>query len=191
MPLVRLPAQLIVQLIDIDKDRKIKVLDIAASHGLYGITLAQQSPHIEVVAVDWAPVLEVAQENAQKFGVIDRYRLLPGSAFDVDFGDGFDLVLLTNFLHHFDVKTNERLLEKIYAAMNDGARAVTLEFVPNEDRVTPPAAASFAMTMLASTPAGDAYTFPEFEKMFANAGFKRSEFHPLPPTMQQVVISYK
>jgi SAM-dependent methyltransferase len=191
MQLVRLPAELIAQLIDIDKDRKIKVLDIAASHGLYGITLAQQSPHVEVVAVDWAPVLEVAQENAQKFGVIDRYHLLPGSAFDVDFGKGYDLVLLTNFLHHFDVKTNERLLEKIYAAMNDGARAVTLEFIPNEDRVTPPAAASFAMTMLASTPAGDAYPFSELEKMFANAGFKRSELHPLPPTMQQVVISYR
>jgi SAM-dependent methyltransferase len=191
MPLMALPAKLIAQLIEIDKDRKIKVLDIAASHGLFGITLAQQSPHVEVVAVDWAPVLEVAKENAQKFGVIDRYHLLPGSAFDVDFGDGFDLVLLTNFLHHFDVETNERLLEKIYAAMNDAARAVTLEFVPNEDRVTPPAAASFSMTMLASTRAGDAYPFSELEKMFDNAGFKRSELHPLPPTMQRVVISYK
>jgi SAM-dependent methyltransferase len=191
MPLMALPAQLIAQLIQIDKDRQIKVLDIAASHGLFGITLAQQSPHVEVVAVDWAPVLEVAKENAQKFGIIDRYHPLPGSAFDADFGDGFDLVLLTNFLHHFDAKTNERLLEKIYAAMNDGARVVTLEFVPNEDRVTPPAAASFSMTMLASTPAGDAYPFSELEKMFANAGFKKSELHPLPPTMQQVVISYK
>ncbi len=191
MPLMGLPAQQIAQLIGIDKNRQIKVLDIAASHGLFGITIAQQSPNVEVVAQDWAPVLEVARENAQKFGVIDRYRLLPGSAFDVDFGDGFDLVLLTNFLHHFDVKTNERLLARIYAAMNDGARVVTLEFIPNEDRVTPPPAASFSMTMLASTPAGDAYTFAELEKMFANAGFKKSELHPLPPTLQKVVISYK
>jgi 2-polyprenyl-3-methyl-5-hydroxy-6-metoxy-1,4-benzoquinol methylase len=191
MPVMALSAQLIAQLIEIDKDRKIKVLDIAASHGLYGITLAQQSPHVEVVAVDWAPVLEVAKENAQKFGVIDRYHILPGSAFEVDFGEGYDLVLLTNFLHHFDIKANERMLEKIHAAMNDGARVVTLDFIPNEDRVTPPAAASFAMTMLATTPAGDSYPFSEFEKMFANAGFKKSELHPLPPTMQRVVISYK
>jgi 2-polyprenyl-3-methyl-5-hydroxy-6-metoxy-1,4-benzoquinol methylase len=191
MQLAAFPAQLLAQLIEIDQDRKIKVLDIAASHGLYGLNFAQRSPHVEVVAVDWAPVLEVAKENAQKFGVIDRYRLLPGSAFDVDFGEGYDLVLLTNFLHHFDVKTNERLLAKIHAAMNDGARAVTLEFIPNEDRVAPPAAASFAMTMLVSTPAGDAYPFSELEKMFANAGFQRSELHPLLTPMQQVVISYK
>jgi hypothetical protein len=45
--------------------------------------------------------------------------------------------------------------------------------------------------MLGSTPAGDAYTFPELELMAANAGFARSEVHQLPPSIEQVVISYK
>jgi len=31
--------------------------------------------------------------------------------------------------------------------------------------------------MLGSTPSGDAYTFPELERMFANAGFTGSEMH--------------
>ncbi|MCI0338946.1 MAG: methyltransferase domain-containing protein [Acidobacteria bacterium] len=191
MPLMVMPAQFIAQLIEVDKNRKIKVLDIAASHGIFGITFAQKSPNIEVVAVDWAPVLEVARENAQKFGVIDRYRLLPGSAFEVDFGGDYDLVLLTNFLHHFDVETNEKLLKKIHAAMNEGGRVVTLDFVPNEDRVSPTMAAGFSMVMLASTRAGDAYTFAEFEKMFSSAGFSRSEMHVMPHYTQQIVISYK
>ena len=191
MPLMRLPAQLLANIIQLDQNRKIKLLDIAASHGLFGLTLASQYPQAEVVAVDWAPVLEVARENAEKFGLSDRYQLLPGSAFEVDFGGGFDLVLLTNFLHHFDVETIESLLKKVHAAMNDGGRAVTLDFIPNEDRVTPPHAAAFSMTMLASTPAGDAYTYSQYEKMFAAAGFKKSELHPLPPSMQMVVISYK
>jgi 2-polyprenyl-3-methyl-5-hydroxy-6-metoxy-1,4-benzoquinol methylase len=193
MPLMWRHVHLLAELVEIDKDlnRKIKVLDIAASHGLYGITLAQQSPQVEVVALDWAPVLEVARENAQKFGVSDRYHLLPGSAFDVDFGSGFDLVLLPNFLHHFDIKTNESLLKKVHAALNEGGRAVTLDFIPNEDRVTPAPAATFSMTMLATTPSGDAYTFSELEKMFANAGFESSEFHSLPQLIQDAVISYK
>ena len=77
------------------------------------------------------------------------------------------------------------------AALADGGRAVTLEFVPNEDRVTPPDAAGFSMVMLTSTPSGDAYTFSELERMFSNAGFSRSTLHPLPPTIEQVVISEK
>ena len=45
--------------------------------------------------------------------------------------------------------------------------------------------------MLATTAHGDAYTFAELESIFAHAGFSRSEFHALPPTMQQAVVSYK
>ena len=186
-----LPAQLIAQLVDPNPDRKLKILDIAAGHGLFGIAFATHNPQAEITAVDWQAVLEVAKDNAQRAGVADRYQTNPGSAFDVEFGSGYDLVLLTNFLHHFDPQTCETLLRKVHAALADDGRAVTLEFVPNEDRVTPPDAAGFSMMMLASTPSGDAYTFSELEKMFSNTGFSRSALHPLPPTIQQVVISEK
>ncbi|MGH9801109.1 MAG: methyltransferase, partial [Blastocatellia bacterium] len=129
-------------------------------------------------------------ENAAKFGVADRHHLLPGSAFDVDFGHGYDLILLTNFLHHFDVATNEKLLKKVHAALAEGGRALTLEFIPDDDRVTPPMLASFALTMLSSTAAGDAYTFAEYEQMFARAGFSKNEMHEMPP-MQRVIVSHK
>jgi len=189
--LMSMPAQLMAKLVDPNADRKLKILDIAAGHGLFGINFASQNKQAEVTAVDWKAVLEVAKENAQKAGVADRYRTIEGSAFDVEFGTGYDLVLLTNFLHHFDPPTNETLLRKVHAALADGGRAVTLEFVPNDDRVTPPEVAGFSMVMLVGTPSGDAYTFRELEKMFANAGFSRSTLHQLPPTFQQVVISEK
>jgi hypothetical protein len=48
-----------------------------------------------------------------------------------------------------------------------------------------------SMMMLGGTPSGDAYTFSELERMFSNAGFARSEIHPLPPSIEQVVISHK
>lgn len=189
--LMSMPAQLMAKLVDPTADKKLRILDIAAGHGLFGIAFASQNKNVEVTAVDWRPVLEVAKENAEKAGVADRYNTIPGSAFDVEFGSGYDLVLITNFLHHFDPPTNEMLLRKVHAALADGGRAVTLEFVPNEDRVTPPEVAGFSLVMLVGTPSGDAYTFPELERMFANAGFSRSTFHPLPPTFQQVVISEK
>ena len=190
-PLMAMPAELLARLIRADNGEKCKVLDIAAGHGLFGITIARLNPKAEIVAVDWPQVLEVAQENAEAAGVADRYSKLAGSAFDVDYGTGYDVVLLTNFLHHFDVPTNEKLLKKVHAALAPGGRAVTFEFVPNEDRVSPPVAATFSMMMLGTTPSGDAYTFSEFDQMFRNAGFSSSEVHPLPPTFQQVVISHK
>jgi ubiquinone/menaquinone biosynthesis C-methylase UbiE len=190
-PMMMMPSQLIAKLVDPNADRKLKILDIAAGHGLFGIGFAKNNPQAEIHAVDWKAVLEVAKENAQKAGVANRYNTIEGSAFDVEFGSGYDLVLITNFLHHFDPPTNETLLRKVHAALADGGRAATLEFVPNDDRVTPPDSAGFSMMMLVGTPSGDAYTFAELERMFANAGFSRSTIHPLPPTIQQVVISEK
>jgi 2-polyprenyl-3-methyl-5-hydroxy-6-metoxy-1,4-benzoquinol methylase len=190
-PMMALPAQLLAKLVDPKADRPLKILDIAAGHGLYGLAFAKNNPQASIVALDWPNVLDVAKENATNAGVADRYATIPGSAFDVDYGTGYDLILLTNFLHHFDPPTNETLLRKVHAALAAGGRAVTLEFVPNEDRISPPESAAFSMMMLGSTPSGDAYTFPELEGMLANAGFPRSELHELPPSIQRAVISEK
>ena len=121
----------------------------------------------------------------------DRYTKLPGSAFEVEYGGPYDAVLLTNFLHHFDPPTNVGLLKKVHAALKPGGRAATLEFVPNEDRVSPPMSASFSMTMLASTASGDAYTFPELEGMYRDAGFTNIAAHPIAPSPHTVVVGRK
>ncbi len=172
--------------------RAMKVLDIAAGHGMFGIAVAQQNPQAKVVGLDWGIVLKVALENAAKFGVADRYSTLAGSAFEVVLGPGeFDVVLIPNFLHHFDVATNVTLLKKVHAALKPGGMAATLEFAPESDRLTPPGAGAFALVMLASTPAGDAYTVEEITGMYAKAGFKNMQAGMLPMGMQRVITGVK
>jgi hypothetical protein len=165
-----------------------RVLDIAAGHGLFGIEIAKQNPQAHVTGLDWANVLKVAVANAQKSGVADRYDLLPGSAFEVDYGGPYDVVLLTNFLHHFDPPTCVGLLKKVHAALKPGGRAATLEFVPNEDRVSPPMPAAFSMIMLTTTAAGDAYTLKELTAMHNRAGFRDVTAHPIPMSPHTVVM---
>lgn len=169
-------------------DGPMRVLDIAAGHGLFGIEIAKQNKQAHVTGLDWAPVLRVALKNAEKAGVQDRYDMLPGSAFDVDFGDQYDAVLLTNFLHHFDKATCVGLLKKVRSSLKPGGRAATLEFVPNEDRVSPPMPAAFSLTMLASTQCGDAYTFSELRAMFDEAGFTAIKAHPIPMSPHTIVM---
>jgi ubiquinone/menaquinone biosynthesis C-methylase UbiE len=169
---------------------KWKVLDVAAGHGMYGVMIAKQNPNAEIFALDWPEVLKVAHENAKAAGVAARHHYLPGSAFEVDFGKDYDIVLLTGFLHHFDPQTIETILCKVHAALKPGGRAVTVEFVPNEDRVSPPAPAAFSMIMLGTTRAGDAYPYSEYDQMFRKAGFTLNELRR-GPGPQSFIISKK
>jgi SAM-dependent methyltransferase len=172
-----------------DPGERLRVLDIAAGHGMFGITLAQRFPHAHVTAIDWPAVLEVARQNAAAHGVTDRYRTLEGSAFEVDFGGDYDLVVLANFLHHFDVATCEALLRKVHAALAPGGQVATIEFIPREDRISPPGIAAFSFNMLGTTPHGDAYTFAEYEAMFLASGFGHSQLLPLGRAAQQLVLT--
>jgi ubiquinone/menaquinone biosynthesis C-methylase UbiE len=164
-----------------------RLLDIAAGHGLFGIAAAQAIPSLEVTAIDWPAVLTVAHENASAAGVAQRYRTIGGSAFDVDWGEGYDIVLLTNFLHHFDRDTCIDLLSRARRALAIAGRVLAVEFVPNDDRVTPPIPAMFAYMMLGSTPSGDAYTASDFENMGRQAGFTRTRFKTAEPTPETLV----
>jgi len=108
----------------------------------------------------------------------------------VDFPGGFNVVLVTNFLHHFDPLTCTNFLEKVHAALAPGGRVAVLEFVPNPDRVSPPVAARFSLSMLAGTPGGDAYTFAELQHQLENAGFHNVSAHAL-PTPETVLLAEK
>jgi ubiquinone/menaquinone biosynthesis C-methylase UbiE len=190
MPMMVPAAHTIADLLAVSSAGPLKVLDIAAGHGLFGITIAQRNPRAEIVAVDWKAVLAVAEEHADSAGVRDRYRTLPGDAFHVDFGTGYDVALVTNFLHHFDQPTCTTFLGKVHSAMKPGGRVVVLEFVPNPDRISPPIPAKFSLTMLAGTPAGDAYTLLELRQQLEAAGFSNVSAHAL-PTPETVLLAQK
>jgi predicted nicotinamide N-methyase len=164
------------------------VLDVAAGHGLYGIEVARAVPAALVTAVDWAGVLAIAQENAKAAGVDDRFRTVVGSAFDVEWEGGFDLVLLANILHYFDRDTCVALLRRAKSSLSPTGRILGVEFVPNSDRVSPPLQAAFAFFMLATCPSGDAYTLDDLDEIARVAGFRGATARPLSPTTQTLVI---
>ena len=191
MPMMFPMAQMIASVVKLPQDRDTKVLDIAASHGIFGIQMALANPRARVVGLDWKIVLELTAENAKRFGVGERFSSIAGSAFDVEFGGDYDLILIPNFLHHFDVATCEKFLAKCAANLRSGGQVAIVEFVPNEDRVSPPAPAGFALTMLGHTPHGDAYTEAEYRRMLGSSGFKDVTLRPLAPMPETLVLGTK
>jgi ubiquinone/menaquinone biosynthesis C-methylase UbiE len=164
------------------------VLDVAAGHGFYGIELARAFPEAVVTAVDWPSVLELASANARDAGVGERFRRIAGNAFEVDWGGGFDLVILANFLHHFSPDACATILRKVKSSLSPQGRACAVDFVPDEDRAGAPTHAMFAFLMLATTPGGDAWTLSDLHEMAKAAGFLRATARPLRPTPQSLIM---
>jgi 2-polyprenyl-3-methyl-5-hydroxy-6-metoxy-1,4-benzoquinol methylase len=191
MPMMFPMAQMLAGTVRLPQDRETKVLDIAASHGMFGIQVALANPKAKLYSVDWPVVLEYTAANAKKFGVGERFSAIPGSAFDVNFGGDFDLILVPNFLHHFDVPTCEKFVAKCAGNLREGGQLAIVEFVPNEDRVSPPLAAAFAMTMLGNTRSGDAYTESQLRSMLKKSGFSTVSLHSMTPLPETLVVAAK
>jgi SAM-dependent methyltransferase len=173
----------------------LRVLDVAAGHGLFGIELAKRLVNARVTALDWTAVVEVAYENAQAAGVGARFQTRAGSAFDADLGGPYDLILVPNFLHHFDRPTCVAFLARVAANLSEaqgdrpGGAAVIVEYTPDASRVAPPVPALFALTMLTATPAGDAYTADELAEMCDRAGLHDVAIAPLAHTQQTLLLA--
>jgi SAM-dependent methyltransferase len=156
---------------------------------MFGIEMLRALPAAQVTALDWPAVLAVTKANADRRKVGDRLALLPGSALELDLGTGYDLVLLPNFLHHFDVATNVALLERTRVALARGGAIAVVEFLRDDDVVPPEPIATFALMMRATTPAGDAYSMSELEDMVRAAGFGDISMQPLGNTLQTLLVA--
>jgi SAM-dependent methyltransferase len=169
-PLAPAVAEFMAEAMKSDSAGPVQILDVAAGHGLYGLALAARNPEAEIYALDAPQVLRVAAKNARKAGVSKRFHGIPGDAFKVDFGGPYDLVIAGNIAHHLEPRANIELFRKCRAALKPKGKLVVLDFVVNDDRVSPPAEAAFAIHLFA-TGSCDVYTFREYQAMLRAAGF--------------------
>lgn len=149
----------------------VRVLDLGAGSGVWSIAAAQSSPRVRVTAVDWPGVLPITRKTADRFGVGDRYTMLPGDLGTVDFGKDHDVITIGHILHSEGVERSKKLLRKCFDALAPGGIIAIQEFLVNPDRSGPPMGLIFAVNMLVNTDAGDTWSFEEISDWLREAGF--------------------
>jgi len=158
----------------------VNVLDLAAGSGVWGISLAQQSPHVRLVAVDWPEVLKVTARMARRHGIADRLTQVPGDLLKVNFGNNHHVATLGHILHSEGPDRSRRLLKKTYDALSPGGTIAIMEFVVNHDRTGPPMGLLFAVNMLVNTKAGDTFSFKEISGWLREVGFRKPRLLEVP-----------
>lgn len=167
----------------------VNVLDIAAGSGVWGIALAQQSPHVRISAVDWPDVLKVTERVARRHGVGDRLTKMPGDLLKVNYGNGHHIATLGHILHSEGEERSRRLLKKTFNALSSGGTIAVMEFVVNQDRTGPPMPLLFAVNMLVNTKAGDTFSFEQISRWLRDAGFRKPRLLEVPAVSPLVLAT--
>jgi SAM-dependent methyltransferase len=158
----------------------VRVLDLAAGSGVWGIAIAQQSPHVTVTAVDWPAVLETTRKTAQRFGLADRFHFVAGDLATADFGTGHQIATLGHILHSEGAERSRNLLRKTFDALAPGGSIVIGEFLVDADRRGPVNGLIFSVNMLVNTDEGDTFSFEEIRGWLEQCGFENARLVPAP-----------
>jgi ubiquinone/menaquinone biosynthesis C-methylase UbiE len=150
----------------------VRVLDLAAGSGVWGIALAQQSPQVRVTAVDWPGVIPVTRRVAARHGLADRFTFVEGDLHAADFGTGHTIATLGHILHSEGEARSRALLKKTFAALAPGGTIAIAEFLVNDDHTGPTNAAIFGVNMLVHTDEGDTFSATEISGWLREAGFE-------------------
>lgn len=150
-----------------------EVLDLACGNGTYGFTLAAKQPSMRVWGVDWPDSEELFEKTAECFGVCEQVRFIPGDLFEVRFEQRFDLIILSQVLHHFDESQCWHLLARLQSWLKPGGRVLIAGFMrSNAPPEQEPIQRLFAAQMLSLTEAGDCHSIELVQQLLAEQGWQ-------------------
>ena len=151
----------------------VRVLDVAAGSGIWGIALAQQSPLVRVTAQDWPEMIPTTKRITQKFDVADRFSYVEGDVLEANFGTDYDIATLGHILHTEGKDRSRKLLKKVFGALKPGGTVAIGEWLVNDERTEPLPSLIFAVNMLVHSERGDTFSFNEIKRWLEETGFKK------------------
>jgi ubiquinone/menaquinone biosynthesis C-methylase UbiE len=156
--------------------RGLRVLDIGAGSGVWGIAFAQRDPEARVTVADFPQVIEVTKRFVARNGLTDRFDYLPGDFRQSDFGEAkFDVAALGHIVHSEGERQSKELFRKIRKALKPGGQLVIGEFLADDERREDVFALIFALNMLVNTEEGDTFSAREIQQWLRETGFDDTE----------------
>jgi SAM-dependent methyltransferase len=157
-----------------------RLLDVGGGHGQFTIHFCQAQPQLTATIMDSEIALETAQQNIAKAHLTDRVDLYAADLWQVAWGTDWDVILLFNLLHHYDLETNRRLLQKAHAALKPGGKVAIFDQVASS--IFGSATNAFVQLvgfMYYLFADGRTFTRDELTVLLSDTGFGNIQFRPL------------
>jgi hypothetical protein len=145
------------------------LLDIAGGSGIYACTLVNENRNIKATVLEVPPVDEASRRSITKKQMSEKVDVIAGDMFDA-IPDDYDIHLLANVLHDWDLKTNQELVGMSYQAINKGGKIVVFDAHLNEEKNGPLVVAEYSCMLMHSTK-GRCYSTQEIEELLLGVGY--------------------
>jgi len=120
------------------------MLDIGGSHGYFSVAFCRRYPDLHAVVLDIPEAVKHAAPILAKEGMGKRVVHRVGNALTDDWGiDAWDLILISQLVHHFDDTTNRDLVRRAARALRPGG------ILAIQDALLPSAGNDAALALLA------------------------------------------
>lgn len=161
-------AKVLSMLIDLSNVKK--MLDVGGGSGAFSMGFIAANKDIKAVLFDLPNVIPISRKYVLDASLIDNFSFIEGDYLSDDFGNGYDLILLSAIVHINTNEENALLIKKCAKVLNKGGQIVINDHIMDEDRVKPETGAMFALNMLVSTTGGDTFTKSEMTNWLNDAG---------------------
>lgn len=104
-----------------------RMLDVAGGHGQFSVALCEKHEGLTSEILDLPGGARVGRELIADSAAAGRITFREGDLRQVDWGEGFDVVLLFNILHNLSEPDAERAVARAHAALVPGGTLAVLE----------------------------------------------------------------
>lgn len=106
------------------------MLDIGGSHGFISVSMCRKYPNLHAVILDLPAAVKQAEPILAKEGMGDRVTHRPGDALKDDLGSNeWDLIYVSQLLHHFDERSNREFAQRVARALKPGGIFAIVELI--------------------------------------------------------------
>lgn len=147
-------------------------LDLGGGPGTYAMEMRRQGA-VCVTHFDLPAATAIARDMTEQAG-LNGIVFRSGDVLNDDLGAGYDLILLSQFIHAFSPYETLQIFAKARQALTPGGRIAVQEFPLNPSHTSPTQGALFNVNMLVNTPGGRCYPVQEIRRLLKQSGFVRA-----------------
>jgi SAM-dependent methyltransferase len=154
-----------------------RLLDVAGGSGIYACSLCAHFPQLAATVLDKSPVDVIAANAIRERGFADRIDVTALDMLAGPLPNGYDVHLMSNVLHDWDIDVVRRLLESSSSALETGGLLIVHDTFLNADKTGPLHVAEYSVLLMHVTQ-GRCYSGEEMTEWATAAGFRAAGHVP-------------